>query len=56
MKIAKGTCETCFHKKIRVQRLFQFNFELIFNTLGVVSWLESIEGGLVLDQLALVLL
>ena len=34
----------------------QFNLELIFDTTHIVSRLESIEGGLVLDQLALVLL
>ena len=34
----------------------QFNLELVFHTSHIIPRLESIEGGLVLDQLALVLL
>ena len=41
---------------LRQCSLCQFNLELIFDTSYIVSRLESIEGCLVLDQLALVLL
>ena len=34
----------------------QFNLELVLHTSHVISRLQGIEGGLVLDQLALVLL
>ena len=57
MKIAKGTWGNMFSGKyLSPEILLKFNFELILNTLDIVSWLESIEWGLVLDQLALVLL
>ena len=53
----KGTWGNMFSGKYwSPEILLKFNFELILNTLDVVSWLESIEWGLVLDQLALVLL
>ena len=44
------------HNQKNQRNSLELHFELILDTLDVVAGLESVEGRLVLDQLALVLL